>query len=173
MKLLPALSRVAAVATVAALAMPAWAGDACNAADLYGAGFTVVDCAGYYLGAVPGTEAQTVVNGEFAGISIGADFIEQVRSDSSRISFSTALHGDTVVGVRWGDGLGSTTTSFYRLAIGEGFQNLFVSGRNPYGPGGLQTVTLYATQAPVPAPASAALMSLGLAVVGEIGRAHV
>jgi hypothetical protein len=171
------LTTIAAAAAAVAFSAPALAitpADSCSFGDVSGAGVTVSDCSGYYLGnlnnAADFPAVKTLLEAEFPGISLGSGIIEQVNTSSSPVNLTKPVFGDTVIGVHWGGGAGGGDTAFYRVTIGAGFNGFTIASTNPARDrGGLSNVALYATQ-PVPEPATYAMLVAGLAAVGFLAR---
>lgn len=147
----------------------------CSFSDVSGAGITVTDCSGYYVGnlnnAANFPDVKTLLQTEFSGIALGSGIVEQANvSSGSGFNFAESVHGDTVIGVHWGGGKGGGDTSFYRMTIGAGFTGFDIVDTNPNrGKGGISNVALYSTT-PVPEPSTYALALAGLGVVALVAR---
>lgn len=168
-----------------ACAAPAFAAitpaNTCSFSDVSGAGVTVTDCTGYYVGNLnnaadfdAGTPdgVQALLTNEFPGIVLGGAIIEQVNTGSgANFNFATPVSGDTVFGVHWGGGAGGGHSSFYRVTLGAGFSGFDIVSTNPaLQRGNISNVALYATAQVVPEPETYALMLAGLAAVGFMVR---
>lgn len=168
-----------AMAAALAWSLPAAAAitpaNTCSFADVSGAGVTVTDCSGYYVGNLNNgadfADVKALLQGEMPGVMIGTTRLEQVNvSSGTGFNFDTPVYGDTVFGVHWGGGAGGGNTAFYRVTIGEGFSGLDLVSTNPArGQGGISNVALYVTS-PVPEPQVSALLLAGLAAVGFVAR---
>jgi PEP-CTERM motif len=173
------LTSVAFAAAALAFAAPSFAAIApantCSFSDITGAGVTVTDCSGYYVGNLNNNadfaDVKTLLEAEFAGVSLGGAILEQVNTATGAgFNFATAVSGDTVVGVHWGGGAGGGNTSFYRITVGAGFAGFDIAQTNPARQrGGISNVALYATT-PVPEPETYALLLAGLVGVGFMSR---
>ncbi len=173
------LTSVALAAAALAFAAPSFAAIApantCSFSDISGAGVTVTDCSGYYVGNLNNNsdfaDVKTLLQAEFPGVSIGGAILEQVNTSSGNdFNFAAPVSGDTVVGVHWGGGKGGGDTSFYRITVGAGFAGFDIAQTNPArGRGGISNVALYATT-PVPEPETYALLMAGLVGVGFMAR---
>jgi hypothetical protein len=171
------LTLIAAAAAAVTLSAPALAitpANNCSFGDVSGAGVTVTDCSGYYIGNLNNNADFAAVKAllatEFPGASLGSGIIKQVNTSTSPVDLGTPLYGDTVIGVHWGGGAGGGNTAFYRMTIGAGFAGLTIATPNPaLGTGGLSNVALYATQ-PVPEPETYAMLVAGLAAIGFLAR---
>lgn len=171
------LTTIAAAAAAVAFSAPALAitpANSCSFGDVSGAGITVTDCSGYYVGNLNNGadfgDVKTLLEAEFPGVALGSGIIEQVNTGSSPVNLTKPVSGDTVIGVHWGGGAGGGNTAFYRMTIGAGFAGFTIATPNPArGSGGLSNVALYATQ-PVPEPGTYALFAAGLAAIGFLAR---
>lgn len=171
------LGACVAAATLA-FAAPSFAitpANTCSFSDVSGAGITVTDCTGYYVGnldnAASFAAVKTLLQQEFPGITLGSGILSQVNvSSGTGFNFSDPVYGDTVIGVHWGGGAGGGNTAFYRMDIGAGFTGFNIAGTNPARlRGGISNVALYSTS-PVPEPETYALMLAGLGAIGMLAR---
>jgi hypothetical protein len=171
------LTTIAAAAAAIGFSAPALAitpANTCSFGDVSGAGVTVTDCSGYYVGNLNNgadfAAVKTLLEAEFPGVTLGSGIVEQVATSSNPVNLATPLKGDTVIGVHWGGAAGGGNTAFYRMTIGAGFAGLTIATPNPaIGTGGLSNVALYATQ-PVPEPSTYAMLAAGLAAIGFLAR---
>jgi len=173
------LKSIALAAAAVVLSAPSFAAinpaNSCSFGDISGAGVTVNDCTGYYVGNLNNgadfADVKLLLEAQFAGVALGSGIIEQVATRTSPVNLKAPLAGDTVIGIHWGGGAGGGNTAFYLLTIGAGFAGLDVLSPNPArGFGGLSNVALYATATPVPEPETYALMLAGLCAVGLVVR---
>lgn len=170
-----------AVAAAVLIAAPASAaltltGDSCSSPsyDFSGAGLTVNSCLGFYAGNLNNSSSFAEVSGlldtTWGASAAGTTILEQQSTTLGTLtnpgSFSTAVSGQTIIGVHWG-GQGGGQTAFYNLTIGQGFTGFTFNAQNP---GGLSNLALFSTTAPVPEPESYALMLAGLGAIGFIAR---
>ena len=153
---------LAASSLVAAAPKPA---PACSFGDL--AGVVVTGCAGFVTGnLVSGRDESQAMAADLLGDLGLADatgaWIEKVENFSGdKIVFDTPLYGLTYIGLhRGGAGDGGQGTAFYVFDAGQTGPVELLFNR-----GGLSNAAVYSTGTtpPVPEPAAAALLLVGLA----------
>lgn len=173
-----ALAAAAVFCATPSFAVLTSSGDSCSSPsyDISGAGLTINGCLGFYTGnrnsGASFAEVSSLLDTTWGASAAGASILEQLSTTTGSPlltnpgTFTTAVSGQTIIGVHWG-GQGGGQTAFYNVTIGQGFTGFTFNTANP---GGLSNLALYSTTAPVPEPESYALMLAGLSVIGFVAR---
>lgn len=145
-------------------------------ADIVVPGGSVLACAGFYTGnrnsGSPADQSlvQGLADGAFSSFGFGTvSHLEQLDLKGGAVDFSTALSGNTLISVHWGNygaqrNPAGNVTAFYVINAGTALDVFSIATT-----GGLSNVAVWATS-PVPEPSQIALLSVGLLGMGAVLR---
>jgi hypothetical protein len=176
-------TRTAVLAALLGLvSSPSYAAIACSNSDITVGSGGATDCAGFYPGNIINDQDanEAIMASALAGLGFtytgDSNGIEQFNG-GSLVNFITPLVGETIIGVHFGNGVGSPgrpdnstqgdggDTAFYLFDAGASLDSFLINFNS------VSTVTLFQTgSTAVPEPGTWAMMLIGFGAVGVAMR---